>query len=391
MVLVGDSKLGGISQTISAFESLRLRGYDVESVLLFRDQTYENYRHLTDYFGEKYGIPVSTVAEPPEKSEIPDIETAKMKEYYDEQSSDNSTVAVLDHLNARHQSRIKRLDSMASKAHSSIWYPFTQHTLLPAEKITAIDSAHGDYFQTLKPVISNESSPDECNGSLLQASFDGSASWWTQGLGHANSHLTLAAAYAAGRYGHVMFAEAVHEPALALTEELLSGMRNPRLSRVFISDNGSTGCEVAVKMSLRAARVRYGWGPNEKLSVLGLKGSYHGDTIGVMDCAEPCAYNEKIEWYEGKGYWFDFPKVRCTEGKWFIDVPEAQQVDLGEGKTFASLDEIFDVEAREQNGEGKAYESFIEKTLEDLQKKGYKFGALMLEPIILGAGGMLFV
>ena len=278
MVLVGDSKLGGISQTISAFESLRLRGYDVESILLFRDEVYENYRYLTDYFGEKYGVPVSTVQEPPARSQKQDLETSRMNEYYAETSSEHSIVSVLDHLNTRHQSRITRLDSMAKTAHSSIWYPFTQHTLLPPEKITAIDSAHGDYFQTLKPDSSSQT-----DSSLLQASFDGSASWWTQGLGHANSHLTLAAAYAAGRYGHVMFAEAIHEPALALTENLLSGMRNPRLSRVFFSDNGSTGCEVAVKMGLRAASVRYGWGPEEKLGVLGLKGSYHGDTIGVMD------------------------------------------------------------------------------------------------------------
>lgn len=387
MILVGDSKLGGISQTIAAFESLRLRGYDVESILLFRDQMYENYRHLTDYFGDKYGIPVSTVAEPPERSQNLEIETGRMKDYYEEQSSEKTTRSVLDHLNARHQSRVTRLDSMSSMAHSSIWYPFTQHTLLPAEKITAIDSAHGDYFQTLKPAASST----QDNTSLLQSSFDGSASWWTQGLGHANSDLTLAAAYAAGRYGHVMFAEAIHEPALGVAEMLLSGMRNPRFSRVFFSDNGSTGCEVAVKMGLRAARVRYGWGPDEKLGVLGLKGSYHGDTMGAMDCSEPCTYNEKVEWYQGKGYWFDYPTVRCSEGKWFVDVPENLKGDLGEAASFASLPEIFDVEAREKNGEGKMYERFIEKTLEKLQEQGRKFGALMLEPIILGAGGMLFV
>lgn len=188
-----------------------------------------------------------------------------------------------------------------------------------------------------------------------------------------------------------MFAEAIHEPALGVAEMLLSGMRNPRFSRVFFSDNGSTGCEVAVKMGLRAARVRYGWGPDEKLGVLGLKGSYHGDTMGAMDCSEPCTYNEKVEWYQGKGYWFDYPTVRCSEGKWFIDVPENLKGDLGEAASFASLPEIFDVEAREKNGEGKMYERFILKTLEKLQKQGRKFGALMLEPIILGAGGMLFV
>lgn len=384
VVLVGDSKLGGISQTISAFESLRLRGYDVESVLLFRDEVYENWRYLADYFEEKHGVPVGTVATPPERQADRAADRVKMREYYGETSELPSIRDVLGHLDKRHQSRISRLEEMASKAHQHIWYPFTQHTLLTPDRITAIDSAYGDHFQTFKPQADSSSG-------LLQPSFDGSASWWTQGLGHANPQLTLAAAYAAGRYGHVMFAEAVHEPALALAENLLADMGNPRFERVFFSDNGSTGCEVAIKMALRAARVRYGWGPDAKLGILGLKGSYHGDTIGAMDCAEPCTYNEKVEWYEGKGFWFDYPTVNCVEGKWRVDVPADLKEHLGQGEAFESLAGVFDVKSREEDETCRKYERYIEATLEKLQRQGRKFGALMMEPIVLGAGGMLLV
>lgn len=387
VILVGDAKLGGISQTIAAFESLRLRGYDVESILLFRDAVYENYRHLTDYFGERYAIPVDTVAEPPARREL-SSDRERMRAYYDEVSYDNAR-RVLERLDARHRSRISRLDEMAEKAHRHIWYPFTQQKHLPAERITAIDSAHGDHFQTLRAPTTSSSS------SMLQPSFDGSASWWTQGLGHANPQLTLAAAHAAGRYGHVMFAEAVHEPALGLAETLLRDSNNTRLTRVFFSDNGSTGCEVAVKMALRAARVRYGADGDgrttKKLGVLGLKGSYHGDTIGAMDCAEPCTFNEKVEWYEGKGFWFDYPTVRCTEGKWVVDVPAALRADLGDGAKFDELGDVFDVHGREGRDECRMYERYIEKMLEKLHAQGHRFGALMLEPVILGAGGMIFV
>jgi dethiobiotin synthetase/adenosylmethionine--8-amino-7-oxononanoate aminotransferase len=188
-----------------------------------------------------------------------------------------------------------------------------------------------------------------------------------------------------------MFAEAVHEPALALAETLLRDLENPRFTRVFISDNGSTGCEVAIKMALRAARVRYGWGTDTKLGILGLKGSYHGDTIGAMDCAEPCTYNEKVEWYEGKGFWFDYPTVNCVEGEWVVNVPGELKPHLGDGEAFKSLADVFDVTAREQDVTCRKYESYIEETLEKLQKQGRKFGALMMEPIVLGAGGMLFV
>lgn len=179
-----------------------------------------------------------------------------------------------------------------------------------------------------------------------------------------------------------MFAEAIHEPALALAETLLSGMGNPRLKRVFYSDNGSTGVEVAVKMALRASRKRYGW--EGKAGVIGLKGSYHGDTIGAMNCSEPGVFNEKVEWYEGKGAWLDAPGVRCERGLWVVKG--------GEGREFGTLGKVFDLEGREARGDGRGYERVIRRALERLTSEdGRKFGALILEPVVLGAGGMHLV
>lgn len=385
VIFIGDPKLGGISQTISAFESLKLRGYDVESILLFRDEQYQNYSYLTDYFAKGHGIPVNSLEQPPARVEDVRADAKALSQYYDEMSSSKVIKHTLDHLHDRHLARISRLQTMSRDAHNIIWYPFTQHKTLTPEKITAIDSAHGDCFQTLVP----ESKGSSTDKALLQPSFDGSSSWWTQGLGHANPKLTLAASYAAGRYGHVMFASAVHEPALALAETLLKGLENPRLSRVFYSDNGSTGMEVAVKMGLRAARVRYGWGANDKLEILGLKGSYHGDTMGAMDSTEPSVFNEKVEWYEGKGFWFDYPYVLCKDGEWQVQLPEALQADLGTGQTFSTLSEVFNVTGREQAQQQKAYEKYIVKVLTRLRDQGRKFGALVMEPVILGAGGMI--
>ncbi|OAQ82127.1 onanonoxo-7-onima-8-eninoihtemlysoneda [Purpureocillium lilacinum] len=384
-VLIGDSRLGGISQTISAFESLRLRGYDVESIMLFQDAKYENYQYLSEYFTKHHGVPVTSMLEPPKRVEDAKEDAEAMSEYYARKDCEAITADVLQHLDRRHTQRIASIESLATKAHQHIWYPFTQQSLVGTKDIMTIDSAHGDYFQTLVP------GEGAANKPVLRSSFDGSASWWTQGLGHSNPQLTLAAAYAAGRYGHVMFASAVHQPAMALAESLLEGMRNPRLNRVFFSDNGSTGTEVAVKMGLRAARVRYGWGTDQKLGVLGLKGGYHGDTIGAMDMAEPCAFNEKVEWYEGKGFWFDYPTVLCADGKWSVTVNDALSRDIGQGQSYASLSDIFDVEGREKRGEHHQYEEYITKTLAALQERGQKFGSLIIEPIVLGAGGMELV
>ncbi|KAK2594360.1 hypothetical protein QQS21_007920 [Conoideocrella luteorostrata] len=387
-LLVGDSRLGGISQTISAFESLRIRGYDVESVLLFQDSTYKNYEYLAEYFQKNYGIPVSSLLEPPLRHQNQQKDEDAMEKYYDRKDSEEITGQVLETLDRNHQNRLSALESMATKASQHIWYPFTQQSLVGPKDIMTIDSAHGDYFQTLAPASKDGVSSET---PVLRSSFDASASWWTQGLGHSNPKLTLAAAYAAGRYGHVMFASAIHQPAMSLAETLLKGMKNPRLNRVFYSDNGSTGTEVAVKMGLRAARKRYGWDANQKLGILGLKGAYHGDTMGAMDCAEPGIYNEKIEWYEGKGYWLDYPTVLCKDGKWSVTVADGLQESFGQERAYASLADIFDVEAREASGEHKLYEEYITSTLQTLKDRGRKFGALMLEPIILGAGGMEFV
>lgn len=409
VVLVGDAKLGGISLTISAFETLRLRGYDVESILMFENDVHENAAYLREYFREKFGVPVVGVEAPPERLRDQRADEKRMMSYYAKATARGT--GVLKHLAARHAERINRLESMPTKALSTIWYPFTQQTLLTPETITAIDSAKGDFFQTLVPqppiassgsISSKTVSQDPVEASaaspLLQPSFDGSASWWTQGLGHGAPSLTLAAAYAAGRYGHVMFAETVHEPALGLAEALLEGMHragNHRLTRVFYSDNGSTGVEVALKMALRAAAKRYGWdetdaGTDQPVGVVALKGGYHGDTLGAMECAEPSAYNRKVDWYRGRGVWLDYPTVLCVEGRWVVEIPGTM---AGEGQQvveFETLSQVFDLAGRRHDNTTVAlYEEYIEKTLRDYLGQGRKLGALLIEPVVIGAGGML--
>jgi dethiobiotin synthetase/adenosylmethionine--8-amino-7-oxononanoate aminotransferase len=301
VLLVGDSRLGGIATTISAFESLHLRGYDVSSVVLFEDNVYQNANFLQKYFEEKkittFGLPP-----PPEQAESRKDDAKAMQSYYNGVSQSPQVEEILSTFTTKHASRINNLESMPAEAHSAIWYPFTQHQGRTKNDIMVIDSAYSDDFAA---VTAPETSPAKPTSSILQPAMDGSASWWTQGLGHGNTNLSLAAAYAAGRYGHVMFASAINEPSLSLAKVLLSGHKNPRLAKVYYTDNGSTGMEVGIKMGLRAACVRYGWDHrNEHIEVLGLKGSYHGDTMGVMDASEPSVYNDKVEWYKPRGCQF---------------------------------------------------------------------------------------
>lgn len=367
-----------------------MRGYDIHSVLLFRDEYYQNHEYLGNYFRGK-SIPLVPLPPPPARPQEQDSDSRArdleaLNTYYTRVAEGTDVVSLLDELTLKNEQRIDSLEDMASRAQKSIWYPFTQHHGMQPKDITPIDSAYDDFFQTYKSL---ENSAQQ---GKLQATYDGSASWWTQGLGHGNPGLALSAAYAAGRYGHVMFPGNIHEPALSLAETLLKTVGNPRLQKVFYTDNGSTGMEVALKMALRATCDRYGWDASqEQVNILGLKGSYHGDTIGVMDCSEPSTFNKRVEWYRGRGYWFDFPLVNMSQGVWKVDVPAELQESLGGTQEFSSLDAVFDLESRVNSDVGERYRNYILSTIERLvQQEGMKFGGLIMEPIILGAGGMLF-
>ncbi|EXJ96009.1 hypothetical protein A1O1_01135 [Capronia coronata CBS 617.96] len=407
-LLIGDSKLGGISTTISAFESLHLRGYDLDSVILFDDPEWGNHGYLQEHFS-KHGISTLALPMPPARRDDPNEDEAVLADYYRECSESTTVTNLIDLLQQKHFSRVSKLTSMPSQAEAVIWHPFRQHGI--PHNIIAIDSAYGDYFQAYNPesdpaLSISASSPTTGltplaalppTKPLLTPLFDASASWWTQGLGHGNPEIALTAAHAAGRYGHVMFAHAVHEPALDLSYNLLSTLQNPRLNRIFFSDNGSTGMEVAVKMALRASCQRYGWNKNDHdndghtpVSILGLKGSYHGDTIGVMNCSEPSVFNEKVDWHQPWGHWLEPPSLLLRKGMWELSLPDEMARGGGTVQKFDSLGAIFDFDARRDDA--ARYEEHIKTTLDSLvRQQGRRFGALILEPLLMGAGGMIFV
>lgn len=213
-------------------------------------------------------------------------------------------------------------------------------------------------------------------------------------MGHGNPSLTLAAAKAAGRYGHVIFSQTSHLPALRLAERLVhAGPGAGWASRAFFSDNGSTGMEVALKMAFRAFAKREGWekhiGPD--LGVLGIKGSYHGDTIGAMDACEEGIFT--CEWHHAKGYWFEPPTVGIHAGRIAVTLPPSMSsFDRQSPIQFSSLSALYNVKARLRSPLAEWYRRFISKTLSWIQSPGHpKLAALVLEPLVMGAGGMIFV
>jgi dethiobiotin synthetase/adenosylmethionine--8-amino-7-oxononanoate aminotransferase len=284
---------------------------------------------------------------------------------------------------------------MPRRTLDAIWWPFVQHGLVKSEKdVTVIDSAWSDFF-SIYDTSFGSTSPSQ-PASLLQPQLDGSASWWTQAVGHSHPTLALAAANAAGRYGHVMFPQATHLPALKLAERLLQGPGKGWASRAFFSDNGSTGMEVALKMALRSFTVSSGLeltsAEKQSLGVVGLRGSYHGDTIGAMDASEEGIYT--CEWHKAKGYWFEPPTVSLRRGQVAVSLPPAMSSlsDHHQAESFENLAHVYDVERRLTSPLAGHYRRYLEKNIRNLQEgNSCKLAALVLEPIVMGAGGMIFV
>ena len=161
---------------------------------------------------------------------------------------------------------------------SPVWHPFTQHGL--NEPIPHIIRAEGAILHL-------------ADGSSL---IDGISSWWVTTHGHCHPRIAAAIARQAGQLDQLIFAGYTHEPAEAVARGLVDLMPQApgrdRLAHVFFSDSGSTAVEVALKMALGYWHNRALDGLGEARSrILVLEHSYHGDTIGAMSIGERGVYN----------------------------------------------------------------------------------------------------
>lgn len=207
-----------------------------------------------------------------------------------------------------------------------IWRPYTQEwTAEPALKVASAQGAH-------------LSMPD---GRRI---FDGISSWWLITHGHCQPEIEEAIAKQPERLAQVVFANFTHDRAEELCESL--GRFLPRdLSRAFFSDNGSTAVEVAMKMAYQFCRQS---GFTKRTKFLALEKSYHGDTCGAMSVSRDGEFTHNY-----KGLLFDI--VRCNQGTRLADPEEAWVADC----------------------------------LDILNRQAGELCALILEPLLQGAGGMI--
>ena len=234
--------------------------------------------------------------------------------------------------------------------HQHIWHPYSSMKKSSMKKSSmkksSMKKSSIQKEQTVWPVASAKGVYlTLADGTEL---IDGMSSWWSTIHGYSHPKLVAAICEQAQTMSHVMFGGLTHEPAINLAQKLVQ-LTPPGLDKVFLSDSGSVAVEVAVKMAIQYQQAR---GKAAKTKLIALKRGYHGDTIGAMSLCDPTTGMHHL--FSG-----------LLAEQFFVPEPEI----------------AFDQEWQDKD---------IQPLRDCLAKNHQNIAALILEPIVQGAGGMRF-
>jgi adenosylmethionine---8-amino-7-oxononanoate aminotransferase len=215
-----------------------------------------------------------------------------------------------------------------------LWHPFTQEGVDPAPLV--VRGGKGVFIET------------QDDRQIL----DAISSWWVNIHGHSHPAIAKAVAEQAARLEHVLFAGFSHEPAEELAARL-GKVIPPPLRHVFFSDDGSTAVEVALKIALQYWK---NCGRPEKRRIVALENAYHGDTVGAMSVSDDSPFTAA----------FDSLRIPV------LRTHSASCAHCPVGLTRATCK----IEC-------------LNKLEHLLAEQGHEIAAVLVEPLLQGAGGMI--
>jgi adenosylmethionine-8-amino-7-oxononanoate aminotransferase len=233
---------------------------------------------------------------------------------------------------------VSRMNSeeLLQKDRKYLWHPYTQMKDYEKDNPILIRKAKGCRLY-------------DYDGKVY---YDTISSWWCNVHGHNHPYVVSAIKKQLKDLDHVLFAGFTHKNAVLLGEQLVRCSPG-NLTRVFYSDNGSTSCEVALKMSFQFWK-NSGFPNKEKF--IGIENGYHGDTIGAMSVGSVSAFQETFAS-------LCFPAFK-------IPSPYCYRCPFGKKRESCSIE--------------------CADPLEDLLKKDSEnISGIILEPLMQGAGGFI--